>query len=193
MEIGLIILIIALIGIGVVMLGSGGKKHSGESKSDAPQGNQFERLRQEVLNFKPDSGLGQPSGAPDQVYGVVMDWYVGNGVATLACLENGDASIYFSGGVVMTPGFGDSKVRDLTRKYIAGAQHALMNCTKVGEFPLPDPQTVRFYLLTRNGVHCGIENMAQFQSGHSKWFPLFIDANEIFAEIRKSHEQRSKA
>jgi hypothetical protein len=35
--------------------------------------------------------------------------------------------------------------------------------------------------------------MAQFQSGHSKWFPLFIDANEIFAEIRKSHEQRSKA
>ncbi|MFN3341176.1 MAG: hypothetical protein ACK40M_00665 [Flavobacteriales bacterium] len=189
----IVLLVIIAVVFAWIILGSG---DSGDKRKKEPEAkvnvNPYENLRNQALNMDHKT-LGIQIGFDEErPFGVVMDWYVGNGVATLACFSTGDASLYFSGGTTMIGGIGIPAVKELAPQYVMNAAKVIPLCSKVNAFPPPDPQTVKFYILTNKGKYAGSESMAQFQTGQSSWFPLFIDANTIMAELRKKHEGQPK-
>lgn len=190
--IGIVLLVVVMVVIAWVILGSGNKKEKG-APTEKKKENVYEDLR--GLAFKTTHhqlGIELPFDVKTP-YGIVMDWYIGNGVATLTCFSSGDTSLYFSGGAAILGGIGITGIRDMAKNYVSQAVEILPLTSKTEEFPLPEPQMVRFYILTNQGVYVGTESMAQFQTGQSKWFPLFISANNIMSEMRKADEARLAA
>ena len=61
-----------------------------ESKSEE-QENPFNDLRQMALSVMPER-LGLASSDETKVFGIVMDWDLGNGIATVVAYETGDAN-----------------------------------------------------------------------------------------------------
>ena len=61
-----------------------------ESKSEE-QENPFNDLRQMALSVTPER-LGLASSDETKVFGIVMDWDLGNGIATVVAYETGDAN-----------------------------------------------------------------------------------------------------
>lgn len=185
-----IALLVLLVGIFAwVILGNGNPAGANE-KEPAPKEKTYHDLRSIALRTDPQQlGIQLPFDM-EMPYGIVMDWYVGNGVATLVCFSTGDTSLYFSGGAAMLGGIGNPAIREMAKKYVDRSKEVLHMCKATKDFPLPEAQTVRFYILTNKNKYVGTESMAQFQSGQSFWFPLFIDANNIMSEMRKLDEGR---
>jgi hypothetical protein len=68
--------------------------------------NPYEGLRNMALNITADQLKLTLPVDQTRVYGIVMDWDLGEGVATFISLETGDASMYLSNGGGMIGGSG---------------------------------------------------------------------------------------
>lgn len=190
MYLGFALLLVVVGVLAYVLLGDN-KKDERSIAEPVTKEKTYNDLRMLALNTDYKAlGIQMPFDA-EESYGIVMDWYVGNGVATLVCLATGDTSLYFSGGASMLGGIGVPAIREMSKNYVARGKEVLHMCKPTREFPLPEAQTVKFYILTNKGKYAGTESMANFQNGHSLWFPLFIDANNIMSEMRKIDEQRN--
>jgi hypothetical protein len=188
----MVLLVVVVAVFAWVILGSSDGDKRKKSPEPKVKTNRYEDLRNQALNMDYKTIGVQIPFDGEEPFGVVMDWYVGNGVATLVAYATGDASLYFSGGAAMIGGISIPAVKELAQQYVRNSAKVIPLCTKTSVFPMPDPQMVRFYILTNKGRYGGSESMAQFQTGQSSWFPLFIDANNIMAELRKKHEGQNK-
>jgi hypothetical protein len=103
-------------------------------------------LRDEVLSRRFISAL--PPGAPGAVRGAVMDWGVGDGLATLVALEDGTVSLYLNpGGGIIGAGT-HANVARAAEAFRAEAVNARAGFTAAETFPRPGPNSYTFYLLT---------------------------------------------
>jgi hypothetical protein len=103
-------------------------------------------LREEVLSRRFISAL--PPGAPGAVRGAVMDWGVGDGLATLVALEDGTVSLYLNpGGGIIGAGT-HPNVAQAAKAFRAEAANARTAFTAADTFPRPGPDSYTFYLLT---------------------------------------------
>ena len=76
------------------------KENEQERHEALPQAenNQYEGLRDMALNTTPEQQQLSVSRDQTKVYGIIMDWALGNGIATLTSFSTGDASLYYSSG-----------------------------------------------------------------------------------------------
>ena len=93
-----------------------------------------------------------PAKTPTEPWGVVMDWGVTNGTATVSALSDGSASIYLSGGGGYLGGQGKEPIRNAALAAVAVAAEfgSLMKITT--EYSLPISGEVIFYVLTDSGT-----------------------------------------
>jgi len=157
--------------------------------TDGSQGEDvFECLRGLALGTTPERlGLSLPADEA-VVYGVVMDWAVGNGVATTVAFSTGDASLYFSSGGGIIGGGGHEGVGVAARRLVEEAQSCLGKAAKSDSTPLPGKGEVRFYLLANTGVFLGEGRTADLEGGLSEWSGVFDRANGVITEIRRTAE-----
>ena len=93
-----LVLVAVLIAFGCFFIPLCGRVQAQAPKSSKPPKEVFAGLRDQALKVSRQSiGLPAPP-VPSQAWGVVMDWGVDNGTATIVAFSDGNASIYLSSG-----------------------------------------------------------------------------------------------
>jgi hypothetical protein len=85
-------------------------------------------------------------------WGVVMDWGVTRGTATVVALSDGSASLYLSGGGGYLGGIGQPPIRAAAQKAVEVARSVQLPNQPSTAYPLPETHEVFFYFLTDAGV-----------------------------------------
>jgi hypothetical protein len=151
--------------------------------------NRYQDLRSMALNVTPEQlQLSLPAGQT-KVFGVVMDWDMGETVATFISFETGDASMYLSSGAGVIGGSGHENVVNAAKLFVAKAQSYLDKASKTDTTPLPDKDCVRFYFLTNKGKFIAQEQLKNLDNKTSIWFPLFEEGNKVITELRLTEEK----
>lgn len=159
-----------------------------ENKSEQ-QENPFNDLRQMALSATPEQ-LGLETSNETKVFGIVMDWDLGDGIATVTAYETGDASMYLSSGGGVIGGGQHDNVRQAVLPYVQLGQGFLTKGVKTESTPLPDKNCVRFYLLTNQGIYYAQEKMENIENESSDWLELFEEANKVLTELRLTTEEK---
>jgi hypothetical protein len=122
---------------------------------------------------------------PTQPYGVLMDWGIPAGSATVVALADGTTSVYLSsGGGFLGGGQSHETIRAAAKKAveIADEVQPLMQATT--SYPLPQRGQVTFYLLTDAGVFTASAPDEDLRSHRSPLHKLGDAAQAIITEYR---------
>jgi hypothetical protein len=152
--------------------------------------NPFDGLRDMALSVTAEQLGLKISEEQTKIYGIVMDWDLGDGIATVSAYETGDASMYLNSGGGVIGGGQHENVRNVVFPYITKGQNFLSKATLTESTPLPDKNCVRFYFLTNKGRFMAQENMKNIESKTSEWFTLFEEANKVLSELRLISEKK---
>ena len=125
-----------------------------------------------------------------KIYGVIMDWDLGEGTATLVAFLSGDASLYFSSGGGVIGGSGHDNVKKAAAAFISKAEKYLSKTVKTDSTTLTGKDGVKFYFLTNKGKFVGQEEMKNFDNSSSQWLDLFEEGNKLITEIRMTADMK---
>lgn len=151
--------------------------------------NAYEELRNRAFKTTPEQlELSLPTDKTI-VYGVIMDWEMGGGIATTVAFQTGDASLYLSSGGGVIGGGQHQNVNSASKQFIRLAQTFIDKATKTEMTDLPKANEVKFYLLTNKGIYVGQEQMKNFENSSSAWLQLFEEGNNVLSELRKTSEK----
>jgi hypothetical protein len=160
-----------------------------EEKATSPR-ETMAGLRKMALTTNPrDLGFGPDKVFP-VVYGLVVDWHIGELVATIAAMRDGSASLYTTSTFGVIGGIGYKSVRDAAQRCVILANNYAEETSIVTDFPYPNPGEVNFYLLTYNGVLFHTADEAEIKQGQGKHTPLFMAAQNVLAELRLVTEKK---
>lgn len=149
-------------------------------------------LRMRILKAPPaDYGI-EPSSEYPRVYGVVMDWPLGEHIATVVSLCDGNTSLYTTSTFGIIGGHGYEAVRDRARAFVKAADQYYDDASATSEFPYPNASQVRFYLLTFDGVRVTEASLEDVIKEKHRYAPLFFQGQEVLTELRLIMDHESK-
>lgn len=195
MKIAYISLAIIVVAVLVVYIARSASKNSPDAKGAegdtvktqiyTTEMNKFQDLRSMAFSITAEQlGIVLPLDKT-VVYGVIMDWEIGEGIATLVSYKTGDASLYLSSGGGIIGGGQHANVNAAARQYVEKAQSFLANADKTTTTTnLPAKNELYFYLLTNNGVFLGKEEISNIENNSSPWIDLFTEGNIVITELR---------
>lgn len=125
----------------------------------------------------------------NEIYGLIMDWDLGDGIMTLITFRTGDASMYLSSGGGVIGGGQHENVRIAVDNYLNTAERFLNSTEQVDHLNLPTTNSVNFYFLTTNGRFLTTEVIDNFENESSKIYGLFNEANNVITELRMTTEK----
>ena len=148
-------------------------------------------LRKEALETTPMNVGMAGQIQDDEPYGMLMEMSIANSVVTLACFGSGDASVFYQTGGGMVGGISHEPVRKAAKEFVAQAKKVLPRMKKTNEYPLPSPDSVRFYALTPKGAFT-VETSRQALSGEPQnaLSALFYSGQEVVSQMRQVQEER---
>jgi hypothetical protein len=152
--------------------------------------NRFLDLRNMALNVTPEQLQLSLPAEQTKVFGVVMDWDLGDGTMTLITYQTGDASMYLSSGGGVIGGGQHENVSKASKEFVSIAQNYLDKSSKADTTTLPDKDCFKFYFLTNKGKFVAQENIDNIESKTSKWLNLFENANNVITELRLTTEKK---
>ena len=125
-----------------------------------------------------------PPSSATEPWGVLMDWNVTNGTATIVAMSDGSASIYLSSGGGFLGGKGQEPIRRAAVNAVRIAAGAQSQMVKTETFPLPDAGQVRFYTLTDSGVYTVSASEVDLKKGTSPLSDLGNAMQGVITEYR---------
>ncbi len=125
-----------------------------------------------------------------RVFGVAMDWAIGEQTATIAALCDGSASLYTTSTFGIIGGGGREAVRVAAWNLVQSADAFYDDGVPATEFEYPPADSVYFFLRTYEGVRALSADVAAIQSGASPYTGLFAAGQAVLTELRKVTEQR---
>lgn len=144
-------------------------------------------MRTRWLTLVPEKGSYQ---SEDEVIAVVMDWPLDDNTITVLSSSGGDASLYTTGTFGIMGGIGHEKVRKAAIAFTACAQRFLKLTTPTNEFPYPDRQTLRFYMVTPSGVRTVSFPLAEIDQHDSPARALYGAGHDVVTELRLTTPQK---
>ena len=133
-----------------------------------------------------------PTAKMTEPWGVVMDWGVANGTASVVAMSDGSASVYLSSGGGYMGGKGIEPVRLAAQKAVEAARSAELPSGPTTSYPLPEPHGVFFYFLTDGGVYLSRTNEAEMSSGNHPLRQLGGAMQVVISQFRLWQEQSKK-
>jgi hypothetical protein len=119
-------------------------------------------------------------------YGVVMDWGVEKGTATVVALDDGTGSVYLSsGGGYIGGGQSHESIRTAAKKTVELAASVLPLMHLTSSYPLPERGQVTFYVLTDAGVLNATASEKQMQTHESPFSQLGDSMQAIVTEYTR--------
>lgn len=140
-------------------------------------------LREEVLSRQMIAALPPKPGA---VRGVVMDWNLGDGVATLVAIDDGTVSLYMGGGGGIIGAGMKPAVAIAARRFLAEADRVRGDFGTPTNGVLPGRDSVTFYVLTDTATLAAPSIGSGTSGGGSSLGGLNEAAQALIAEIRKA-------
>lgn len=147
-------------------------------------------LRKEALATSPMNVGMAGQIQDDDPYGMLMEMSIASSVMTLACFGSGDASVFYQTGGGMVGGISHEPVRKAAKEFVAQAQKALPRMKKTNEYPLPGPDSVRFYVLTPKGVFTIETSRQALGESQNTLSTLFYSGQEVVSQMRQVQEER---
>lgn len=141
-------------------------------------------LRQMMLTTPPAKTGEKPTKDFPRVYGILMDWPIGDVTATVFSSSTGAASLYTTSTFGIIGGEGHETVRAAAMRFVRAADRLFDAATPTKDFPYPAGDRVRFYLLTFDGVRFIDTDFASIESGTSKFAEFFGFGQAVLTELR---------
>ena len=159
------------------------------SKKQNLNDNPYNDLRNAAFNMTIVQ-LGLENLKDNEVYGVIMDWAIGEGIMTLITYKTGDASMYLSTGGGVIGGGQHENVNVKSKIFVEQAEKYFTQSTKTDSIQLPDKNYVKFYFLTKSGKYFAQEHMTNFENKSSFWMDYFNEANMVITELRLTADMK---
>lgn len=121
---------------------------------------------------------------PTEPWGVLMDWGVTKGTATVVAMSDGSASVYLSSGGGFIGGAGQEPIRNAAQKAVAIARDVRLPAKPVSIFPLPEQHGVFFYFLTDDGVFTVQSNDQEMKSSSHPLKEIGDAMQEVITQYR---------
>ncbi len=173
------------------ILPSGARAKAPQSQEEATQ--MYLGLRELALTTRTDD-IGLEPGDRTEPYGVVMDMDMRGGTVTIVAFASGDASIYLStGGGIIGSGQESAQVAEAAQQFVMAAAEHVAALPQATDYPLPDRDEVRFFIITESGVYSGNANGEELVNGHDPLSPLFAAGQEVLTQIRLLRERQEAA
>jgi hypothetical protein len=153
MKTGIILVLVAvLLAVGCLVIALRGRAQAQTAKSSIPPKEVFEGLRNQALKASRQTiGLSAPP-ISSQAWGIVMDWGMVSGTATIVAFSDGSASIYLSSGGGFIGAGKHESVRNAAKQMVSAAVECQQLAHPTNTYPLPARGKVNFYFLTDSGV-----------------------------------------
>lgn len=149
--------------------------------------NPYPGLREMAFNVKPeDLGL-NPS--ENQLYGVVMDWNMGNGVITLVSFITGDTSLYISSGAGFIGAGQHDDVNQLVQQFVVESSAQLETASLDESRELPTGGEIFFHFLSSTGKAVKRDHIEGMENRTSANLAYFEAANQVISAIRIASER----
>jgi hypothetical protein len=162
---------------------------TGQVKKQELKENSYDGLRNMAFAVTV-SQLGLTDLKASDIYGVIMDWDLGEGIMTLITYKTGDASMYLSTGGGVIGGGQHKNVNKASKQFIKLADKYLDKAVKTDLTTIPDKNCVRFYFLMTKGKYFAQEKMINFENKTSQWLDYFEEANKVITELRLTTEKK---
>lgn len=151
--------------------------------------NPYHDLRNMAFAMQADA-LGLASEANDpNLYGVIMDWDMGNGVVTLVTYRTGDTSLYISSGGGFIGAGQHEDVNQLVQSFVAISDPMLQEARKDEDTGLPGQGEIVFHFLTTQGKFTLRDKLSAMEDRTSPYLPYFEAANQVITAIRIASER----
>jgi len=186
------IILVAAIGSWIAFRSLGRTRRS-SGTSLPPQKNSADmgrELRRMMLTTSPEETGVKPTKEFPHVYGMLMDWPIGEQIATVFSSSTGAASLYTTSTFGIIGGEGHETVRAAARAFVGASDRYVADALPTTEFPYPGADRVRFYLLTFDGVRVIDTDMASITNGTSKYAELFGLGQAVLTKLRQVTERR---
>lgn len=146
------------------------------------QDNPYTDLRSQAINVTAEQLQINPS--ENELFGIVMDWNMGDAIVTVSAFSTGDASVYMSTGQAFIGGSSHESVINAAKQFIKKGIGYLPNAVKTDKTDTAPPNKIRFYFLTKDGRSYMETDMKSIEDGHSDLLELFEAANVVITEYR---------
>jgi hypothetical protein len=144
------------------------------------------QLRQMILGMTAKDVGVAPSPEFPSLFGVLMDWPVGEQIASVVALSDGTASLYTTSTFGIIGGQAHEAVRVAGRRWLQVAERFHGESSAAMGSPYPASDQVFFYLLTFGGLRLVAAPLKQVQAGEGRHAALFNAGQEVLAQLRKT-------
>jgi hypothetical protein len=146
-------------------------------------------LRRMMLTTSPQESGTIPTREFPRVYGILMDWPIGEVIATVFSTSTGAASLYTTSTFGIIGGEGHESVRTAATTLVRAADRFYDAAAPTTEYPYPVGDRVRFYLLTFDGVRFIDTDLASVGNRSSRYAELFVLGQAVLTELRLVSEK----
>jgi len=145
--------------------------------------NPYPKLRTQAINVTADQ-LKLKIDNDKAVYGIAMDWNMGNAIVTVFSFITGDASVYISTGQVFIGGYAHETVINAAKEFSALGQKFVSKARITDKIEPTNESKVDFYLLTKSGKYYIEDDLTLIENGKSELSELFEAGNKVITEYR---------
>jgi hypothetical protein len=119
-----------------------------------------------------------------RIYGVLMDWPMGEQIATVFSSSTGAASLYTTSAFGIVGGEGHETVRIVAKDFVRAADKYFEAAAPTSEYPYPTANRVYFYLLTYDGVRVIDADVTSINGRTSEYTGLFELGQAVITALR---------
>lgn len=162
-----------------------------ETEETLPPEDAGKDLRNLILSMPAEKFSAKADRDFPRIYAVVIDWSIGEHIATIGCARDGWASLYTTSKFGVIGGEGHKQVRDAAIRCVKLADRYYdLSEPSVG-FPYPTDGMIYFYLKTYDGLRVIKAPQEAVYEQHHRVTPLFAAAQDVLTELRQIVESKT--
>jgi len=118
------------------------------------------------------------------VYGILMDWNMGDVIVSVFSFTTGDASVYMSTGQAFIGGYAHETVINAAKDFVKVGATYFSKAKKTEMIEPTSDVKVNFYFLTKSGKYYIEDDLTLIENGKSELTELFEAGNKVITEYR---------
>jgi hypothetical protein len=106
------------------------------------------------------------------------------GIASIVCVADGTTSMYTSTGGGMIGAGAHPNMAEANARFLEEVERSPALLQPVEELPLPQPEMVRFNVMTYSGPRTAASIPEELAPGGQPLSPLFLAGNDVITQLR---------
>jgi hypothetical protein len=164
-------------------------KQEDKFKETTVADNPYPDLRTQAMNVTPDQLQLQLDNDKD-IYGIVMDWNMGDAIVTVVSFKTGDASVYMSTGQAFIGGYAHETIINAAKQFVIAGEKYFSKAIKTENTAPTNEKKVDFYFLTKSGRYYIEDDFTNIENNTSELLGLFEAGNQVITEYRLKTDKR---